>query len=149
MAESETNATAAENTNQTAGKKKTGLIAGIIAAGVALVAIILIVVFAFAGKGNIVGTYDLTGMIEDGEDQSSTIENLKSYNLSATLELRSDKTGTLSFFGTDSQITYDDKQFTYVGNSEGESDTCEYSFDGQKITLKTSENSEMTFTKRQ
>lgn len=92
--------------------------------GIITVAIVLLIVGCFAlGKWiierkTIVGYYELYEM-SSGE-QSYThedLESLKTLGLTVNLELREDKTGTLSLFGDTMDLTYNNKNMTIDGES--------------------------------
>ncbi len=83
----------------------------------------------FFAAPNISGTYELTGMESDGEDQSDSITVLKGLGLKATLELKEDKTGKLDLFGDSSDITYDKEKINIDGNAAG------YSYKDGTLTI--------------
>lgn len=138
-----------------------GAIIGCIAGAVVLIAIIvaLIIINPFK-RASMIGKYDLTGMTSNGEDQSSMIEALKAFGVTAELEITDDRNGKINIFGDSSDFTYDNKQFHFEFKSDEEDDDeeidismkdADYSFKDDKITIKTTENNgsgEMIFTKK-
>lgn len=128
----------AEKTEQKT--KRTGLIIGIVAAIVVVVGVIVGVLLMTSGNKKVsAGTYEMTAMSENGQDMTSTVESLKAFGLTATMTIKDDGTGTLSLFGTDYSLTWDDKTVTYGGQA------VEYKFDGKTITFGNDETS-LTFT---
>ena len=106
------------------------LIAIIIVAIVAVLAAAGVFVYTkFFSAPNIVGTYELTGMESNGEDQSASLGVLKGLGLEATLELKEDKTGKLNLFGEESDVTYNKDQITI------NDDTANYNYKDGTITL--------------
>lgn len=99
----------APKTEKKAKKSHKGLIIGIIFAvlAIALAGCIAVYVYLSMNLTYLVGNYTLTGMWQNGEDQSASIQLLEGFGLSATMELKDDKTGTMHLFGTDSELTYD------------------------------------------
>ena len=103
--------------------KKTGLYVGIGAAVVAVIAIVVIVLFATGviGGKSIVGRYELTGLRQaDGTDASSTLALMKAFGMTLTVDFNADKTG---------------KMVTTSGDQKQE---VEFTWDDEKITEKTS-----------
>ena len=102
----------------------------IIAAVIAVLAATGFFVYTkFFATPNISGTYELTGMESDGEDQSDSITVLKGLGLKATLELKEDKTGKLDLFGDDSDLTYDKDKINIDGNA------ASYSYKDGTLTI--------------
>lgn len=122
-------------------KKNKGLIIGIIAAAGAVViaAVVIVLIFIFS-RPNLVGTYKLTGIERNGEDQSSSISILEGLGMSATMELKDDKSGNLDLFGEKSDLNYDDKNITINGAAS------EYEFKDGKLSLEKN-GSKLIFTK--
>ena len=114
-------------------EKKNGkkwLVAIIVVAIVAVLAATGVFVYAkFFASPNIAGTYELTGMESNGEDQSASLGVLKGLGLEATLELKEDKTGKLNLFGDESDVTYDKDQITI------DDGTAKYNYKDGTITL--------------
>lgn len=131
-------------------KNNKGLIIGIVIA--AVVVIIAVGYFAFSkgilGIKNIVGYYELYEMSSGDESYShEDLESLKSLGLNVTLELREDKTGTLSLFGEEMELTYDSKNMTVDGEStpyKVEDGKLSMEQDGEKLVFEKAEKPEDT-----
>ena len=99
---------------KTATTSKKGLIAGIIAA-VAVVIAIVVCVIVFSKPG-VVGKYNLTAFIENGEESTEMVDLLKAFGGSYTIEFKKDKTGVLEMKAGDESksidFKYDDKKIT-------------------------------------
>lgn len=119
---------------KTATSKK-GLIAGI-AAAVAAVVIIIVCVLVF-NKPGIVGKYNLTAFIENGEEKTEMVDFLKAFGGSYTIEFKSDKTGVLEMKAGDESQTitfkYDDKKIKM--EQDGETQETEYTVKDKTVTL--------------
>ena len=134
--------TAKPAAKKTTSKKHLGVFIGIIITAVVAVAAAVVCFICFGGP-NLAGTYTLTGIERDGEDQSSGIGILESFGKKATLELRDDKTGEMDLFGEKSEIKYDKNQITI-----NEKDTTDYEYkDGKFSTV--INGAKLTFTKDQ
>ncbi|MBQ3306198.1 hypothetical protein IJH02_02060 [Candidatus Saccharibacteria bacterium] len=120
-------------------KSMKGLCIGLIIAAAAVVIAAAVCLFIFT-RPNLVGTYKLTGIERDGEDQSNSISILEGLGMSATMELKSDKSGKLDLFGEESDVTYDDKNITINGASS------EYTFKDGKLSMEQN-GSKLIFTK--
>ena len=143
MAEEKKATKTTKTSEKESSKSNKPLIIGIVAVAVVAAAtfIILGVCGVFGGK-NLTGKYELVDIVSDGESQTSSMELLKAFGMSAEMELRSDKTGTMSMYGEDTDVKWDDKTIT----SDGES--AEYSFKDNKLTIKSKDGSEMVFEKK-
>lgn len=142
-------------------KCKKGLIIGcVVAAIVVIAAIIALVVINPFKKVNMVGKYELSGLVSDGEDQSDSLALLKAFGMSYELEITDDKNGKITVLGHDVDFTYDGKQFHFDSSifddedDEDDGDSTEvvkkdadYTFKDDKITIK-SEDDEMVFSKK-
>lgn len=128
-----------KKTNKKGGCK--GLFIGIIIAAVVAV-IAAVICFICLGKPNLVGTYKLTGIERDGEDQSNSINILEGLGMTATMELKEDKTGELDLFGEKSEITYDDKNITI------DNQPTEYKYKDGEISIEQG-GSKLIFTKNE
>lgn len=116
-----------------------GLFIGIIIAAVVAIAAAIVCFICF-GRANLVGTYKLTGIERDGEDQSNSISILEGLGMTATMELRDDNTGELDLFGEKSEITYDGKTLTIDGQS------TEYKYKDGELSMEQGD-SKLIFTK--
>jgi len=146
-----------KNTAKDSKKSKKGLIIGCVVAAVILIAaIIALVVINPFKKVNMVGKYDLTSIVSDGEDQSSSLDLMKAFGLTYEIEITDDKNGKMNVLGEEINFTYDGKQFHFEmpTSEDDEGDSVEvtktdsdYTFKDDKITLKY-DNSEMVFSKK-
>lgn len=148
-------------------KKKTnkGLIIGIIAAVVVAIAAIVTVVVINVTKPNIVGRYVLSATIDsEGKESTTTVDFMKAFGASETIEFKNDKTGVLeikmdaSYLSaftsdeTDSNVsatttttfTYDDK--TLKGSNDSGEFEASYEFKDGAVILEMS-GEKMKFTK--
>ena len=135
----------AEQTTEKPDKKsnKGLIIGGIIGAVVVIVAIIALVVINPFKKPNLIGSYELTSMIVDGEDQTSTLGLMKAFGIEATLEIENDKEGKLSIFGDDAKFTYDGKKFHFEKDDDGSGPSeANYTAKDDTITLSYEETSD-------
>lgn len=123
---------------QKQGQNKKGLVIGVVVA-IAVVAAVVAVVL-FMNKPNVVGTYELVSMEQNGETVGN-MDSLKSLGLTATMELKEDKTGTLNIFGETQQLTYDDKNITSDGQA------VPYKFENNKLTME-QDGQKMVFEKK-
>ncbi|MCR5684478.1 MAG: hypothetical protein K6G81_03535 [Lachnospiraceae bacterium] len=107
----------------------------------------LVMVFSLTACGGAklsAGSYKLTKMIADGEEQDTDyIQQLAAEGVFfAALVINDDKTAALKMFGEDDEkLTFDGKQFTADNG-----DKINYTVDGDNITLKDSSTS-MIFKK--
>lgn len=122
-------------------KKHLGVFIGIIAAAVVAVVVAAVCFICFS-KPKVVGTYKLTGIERDGEDQSSSISILEGLGMKATLELKEDKTGELDLFGDKSEVKYDNKQITINGAS------TDYTYKDGKFSMEDN-GAKLIFTKNE
>lgn len=116
-------------------ENKKGLIIGIVV--VVIVAVIAIIgcIAIKSGSKNIVGTYELVSMVNEGEEISEDdIALMKSFGLYVTLELKEDKTGVMSMFGEEFELTYDKNNFVI------DDETCPYTVSDETITLEQGED---------
>ncbi len=124
---------------------KKGLIAGIIAA--AAVIIVIACIFCF-GKNNVVGKYDLSAYIQNGEESTQAVELLKALGGSYTVEFKNDKTGVIEFkAGEDNkyiEFKWDNGKITIENDDEKEE--SEYKLDGDSVTI-TLDGAGMKFTR--
>ncbi len=114
--------------------KKTGLIAGIIGGVVALIAIIVVVLIIVLNGGNkLVGTWKLVGMKYGSETADAKM--LEEMGTSATIEFKSDGTGTVKTTDTSMHCEYEDGESNCTSTPE----TSEHkiTYDKDKKTLKT------------
>ena len=89
----------------------------------------------------IVGQYEITGMVTKGEETSpEDLALLKSKGLSCTIDLKADGTGTLTLFGEESAVTWDEKNIKAAGK------TIPYTFKDDQITF-TNGDASLTFTR--
>ena len=128
------------NVNDTTASKKVNqktIIIGVVAV-VAVVAIVVAIVL-LTSKANPVGTWTLVEVSEGG--QSYDTSSLSLLGMTGTLELKDDKTGTMSIFGSSTNLTWDDKNLTVDGQATA------YSISGNKLTLENN-GSKMVFEKK-
>ena len=128
------------NTNSEQKNKLVLVIVGIVVSIAAIIGITFGVVNLIKGP-DISGTYELTGLEENGEDQSSSISLYNALGLTFSLELKSDHTGTISVFGQSNDLTYDRNKMKY------EDSEVEYTYKDGAITLET-ESVKLIFTKK-
>lgn len=126
--------------------KKKFIIGGIIAAvAVAIIAIVVVVVVNLVNKPSLaIGTYTLTGIEEDGQDQSESLSLIKTFGLTATLEIKDKESGNLNLFGEEVDFKYDNK-YIIVNGEDGEEKT-EYTYKDNQLTFE-QEDSKLIFTK--
>ena len=139
-----------------------GLIIGAIIGAIAIViAIILIIVFVVIKpfSKNMVGKYELTGLITDGKDQSSSLDLMKAFGITMEVEVTDDKNGKLIVYGQDVNFTYDNDKLHFdikedLSNEESGLEItndfkkdADYTYKDEKITIKTN-GSEMVFSKK-
>lgn len=153
-----------EKTTEKTKKSNKGLIiGGIIGAIVLIAAIIALVVINPFKKVDLTGNYELTALEVNGEDQTSTLDLMKAFGISATLEIENDKEGKLSIFGDEAKFTYDGKKFHFEKSDDDEEDmpteanyttkddtitiTYETSSDDGDGNIETG-NEKLTFTKK-
>lgn len=141
---SETKDTKAKTAAKKSNKKL--IIGGIIAAVVvAIVAAVVAIIVNVANKPSLaIGTYSLTSMEEDGEDQTESLALIKAFGLSANLEIKDKESGKLNLFGEEVEFKYDDK-YIIVNSDEGEEKT-EYTFKDNQLTFEQGD-SKLVFTK--
>ena len=129
-------------------KKLIGIIAGIVAA-VAVVAVVIVI--ALTSTPKVVGKYNISAFIEDGEENTSMIDLIKAFGAEYTIEFRKDKTGTLKMgMGDEKQeveFKYNDKELTATKDGEEQKMTYEYKDD--TVTLSTSGDSTKMKFKRE
>jgi hypothetical protein len=110
---------------------KTGLIAGIIGAVVAIAAIITVVVFiASKSAPDIIGKWKLDTMIEEGMTFDSA--KLEENGVNGTIEFKDDGTGILNYSDQGAKkFKYDKekKELDYSGEK------VKYTFDGSKLVI--------------
>ena len=128
-------------TRKAESRKHFGVFIGIIIAAVVAVAAAVVCFICF-GRQNLVGTYKLTGIERDGEDQSSSISILEGLGMKATMELKDDKTGEMDLFGEKSEVKYDNNQITINNNA------TDYEYKDGKFST-TINGAKLTFTKNQ
>ena len=125
----------ADEKTATPTKSNKGLIAGICAA-VAAVIIIVVCVLVF-NKPSIVGKYNLTAFIENGEETTEMVDLLKAFGGTYTIEFKNDKTGVLEMkAGDESQsvnFKYTDKKITL--EQDGEKEETDYTFKDKTVTV--------------
>lgn len=131
------NVNANDTTTATKKPSQKAIITGIVAV-VAVVAIVVAIVL-LTGKKDVVGTWTLVEVSEGG--QSYSTESLSLLGMTGTLELKADKTGTMTIFGTSTELTYDDNNLTVDGQS------TPYSVSGNRLTIEAS-GSKMVFEKK-
>ena len=69
-------------------------------------------------------------MVDDGHTTTKEdLEALKKLGFEVKLDMREDKTGTLSLFGEDTELTYDSKNITIKEES------APYTFEDNKISM--------------
>lgn len=129
-----------------------GLIAGVIGV-VAVVVVAIFFCINVLGR-NIAGTYKLHSYISDGKETTELVELMEKAGVTMTLELKSDKTGTMKTTGgttsegesdnVEYKFKYDDNKFTI--EEDGQSESIEYKVDGDFITI-TFEGETMKFKK--
>ena len=91
----------------------------------------------------LVGKYELVEMkTEDNEFSKDDFDSLKDLNMTATLELKDDKTGVLEIFGNVKNLTYNDKTIIIE-----DADSL-YSFKNNRITIE-DEGEKLVFEKIQ
>lgn len=127
----ETKADVENNNNINNNSNNKGVMIGIV---IAAVIVLLVIGYFVFGKSillkNLVGYYELYEMSSGDQNYShEDLESLKTLGLNVSLELREDKTGTLSLFGDTMELTYDGKNMTVDGESSP------YSVKDGKISL--------------
>ena len=90
-------------------KNNIGLIAGIAAAVVVVIIAIVLVVLNSAPK--IVGKYELTASISDGQESTEMVAFMKALGGTQTIEFKKDKTGEIKSQAGESSST---QTFTYT-----------------------------------
>lgn len=122
-------------------KTNKGLIAGICAAVVAVITAVVVAIVINVAKPSIVGKYALTATIDpEGNESTTTVDLMKAFGTSYTIEFKDDKTGVLevivdtSYF--DALVDDDDEEeeddgYDYEDNT---STTTVFTYDGKKIT---------------
>ena len=117
----------------------------IIIAAVAIIAVIAIVAIIVLPKmkmNKMVGTYELVEMSRgDQTYDKSTLDQMKAYGMSATLELKKDGKGSIDLFGEKGEVTYDKKNITVEG------DKASYTFKDNKLTIE-KDGIKMVFEKK-
>lgn len=98
-----------------------------------LCVLVLTVMLTACGKDSIVGKYTAVEM--SSEEQTMSIETLKSLGMTIELEVKDDKTAKLSMMGESVDLTYDDKTFTGKNEETGETESISYKLEGNKLTL--------------
>lgn len=132
---------------ETASKKsKKGLIAGLICAAVFIVAIVVyLLVFA---KPAVVGKYNISAFIKDGEESTEMVDFLKALGGKYTIEFKKDKTGVLEMSAGDTTETVDfkwnDKKI--IVEEDGETDETDYEYKDNTVTVSI-EGQGMKFTR--
>lgn len=113
-------------------KTNKGLIIGLVVGVIAVVAIVFVVVLALGNKEkSIIGTYDLVGMVSEGEEISKEdIELMKQYGLYVYMQIDDETSGVLNMFGERLPFKYDSDNI--VINNE----LCPYTYKNEKLTLK-------------
>lgn len=114
-------------------KSHTGLIIGLSCAAVAIIAaIIIVVILAVGGKGNIVGTWSLT---EDGQTITCTFDE--------------DGTGELAyeFAGMSMQFEYETDGDNLDITVYGSTSTSTYKIDGDELTITDGNGESQTLTR--
>lgn len=126
--------------------KKKFIIGGIIAAvAVAIITIVVVVIVNLVNKPSLaIGTYTLTGIEEDGQDQSESLSLIKTFGLTATLEIKDKESGNLNLFGEEVDFKYDNK-YIIVNGEDGEEKT-EYTYKDNQLTFE-QKDSKLIFTK--
>ena len=147
-------------------KMNKGIIACICVAVVAVIAAIVAVIVINVNKPNIVGKYTLTATIDsEGNESTTTVDLMKAFGASETIEFRDDKTGILevemgssfmSAFSSDetdsdatntasTKFTYDDKK---LKGAEGNDFEADYEFKDGAVLVTVGDET-MKFTKDQ
>lgn len=118
-------------------KSKKGLIASIIAA-VAVVVVVIVCVLCF-GTPKVVGKYNLSAFIENGEESTSMVDLLKAFGGSYTVEFKKDKTGVLEMKAGDESQTiefkWNDKELTAKNDETNEDESIPYEYKDDVVTL--------------
>lgn len=117
----------------------------IIIAVVAIVAVVAIIALLVAPKlkmSKMVGTYELVEMSRGSETYGKDrLDQMKSYGLTATMELKKDGTGFIELFGEKEDLKYDKKNITIDG------DSASYTFKNKKVTIE-KDGIKMVFEKK-
>lgn len=123
-------------------KTNKGLIIGIVIGSIAIVAVILVLLLTLGNKNkSIIGTYDLVGMVSEGEEISKDdIELMKQYGLYVYMQIEDETSGVLTMFGEKIPFKYDSDNI--IINNE----LCPYTYKKEKLTLK-KDTEELIFEK--
>lgn len=136
----EENAAPAPSQNK---KPKTGIIAGIAVAVVAIIVILFAFVF---NKSGVVGKYNIEAFIENGKESTEMIQLLKAFGGNYTIEFKNDKTGAIEMKAGDESQTinfkWDDKKIKM--EQDGETAETEYKYENDTVTV-TVEGKSMKF----
>lgn len=113
-------------------KTNKGLIIGLVVGVIAIVAIILVIVLTLGNKAkSIIGTYDLVGMVSEGEEISKEdIELMKQYGLYVYIQVEDETNGVLTMFGEKLPFKYDGDNI--IINNE----LCPYTYSKEELTIK-------------
>ncbi len=91
--------------------KKKGIIAGIIAITIAIFVFVCVTVF---NSPKVVGNYELSAFIQNGDETTEMVDLLKSFGGGYTIEFKNDKTGELFMKAGDRSENW---KFTWNGNN--------------------------------
>lgn len=146
-----------ESKDSKCSKSKKGLIIGCIIAGIVLIAaIVTLVIINPFKKANMIGKYELVGLISDGKDQTESIPTMKAFGISLEVEITDNTKGKLTIFGENIDFTYDKDNIHFdlgsldsdqVEVTDGFQKDTPYTFKDEKLVIK-SNKSEMTFSKK-
>ena len=115
--------------------------------GVVIALVVLVVGIFVAGQiasNSRVGTYKLTGMEENGTDESSTISVFESLGMTFKLEMQNDNKGKLTMYGDEKEMTYTDTEIKYGDES------VKYEYKNGEVIITVGEGdstAKFTFTK--
>lgn len=134
-------------------KKKTGLIIGLIAGAVVIIAGVVIALVLILNRPKLEGTYVLSDIESEEADSESTAAGLallKAFGANIEFEAKGDGKCEMkvSVMGQEqnSECTYTDKTITTV-DEDGKTETVDYSVDGDKLTMK-NEGASIIFEKK-
>lgn len=131
--------------NSASSKKNCAPIVAIIAVILILIGAIVAITVAILNKtSDMIGTYTLTGLETDGKDNSETIDLIKSFGLTASIEITDKDNGELNLFGEKVEFAYD-KNYIII-DDDGKEEKTEYSYKDGELTFE-KEGSKLTFTK--
>ena len=111
--------------------------------GILCVFVIALMLTACGSKG-LSGTYKLVEMESAGQKVDAS--GLASYGITMELTIKDEKNAVLVSDGEEKPLTYDDKYFTGVDDTTGETRSISYEVSGSKIIL-TDDGEKLIFQK--